>query len=91
MGKGNGQGWALLQRSEIRGTQISQAPLPLTLFDTLRGEVQLQDGILKVKRLEASGKETRFSLPKDFQFPLKGGGVPPELGLFLKVPPKQME
>ena len=71
--KGNGQVWALLERSEVQGAQISEAPLLLTLFHTLRTEGQLKEGIIRVKRLEASGKETRFSLPKDFQFPIRGG------------------
>lgn len=86
--KGTGQAWALLERAEIQGAQVSQAPLPLTLFDTLRAEVQLRDGLIRVKRLEASGKDTRFSLPRDLQFPLKGGRFPLELGLLLQPPPK---
>ena len=85
--KGNGQAWALLERSEIQGAQISQVPLPLTLFDTLRAEIQLKEGILRVKRLEASGKDTRFSLPKDLQFSLKGG-LPPDLGFIFQLPQK---
>jgi type II secretion system protein N len=80
--KGKGQAWALLERSEIHGAQPSQAPLPLILFDTLRAEVQLQDGIVRVGRLEASGKDRRFSLPKDFQFSLKGG-IPSDGRIFI--------
>ena len=85
--KGNGQAWALVERTESRGAQISQAPLLLTLFDTLRAEIQLKDGILRVKRLEASGKDTRVSLPQDLQFSLKGG-LPPNLGFIFQVPQK---
>jgi type II secretion system protein N len=85
--KGNGQAWALLERSEIQGTQISQAHPLLALFDTLRAELQLKEGIIQVKRLEASGKDTRFSLPKDLQFPIKGG-IPPDLGILFQLPPK---
>ena len=85
--KGNGQAWALLERSEIQGAQTSQAHPLLTLFDTLRTEVQLKEGIIQVKRLEASGKDTRFSLPKDLQFPIKGG-IPPDLGILFQLPPK---
>ena len=85
--KGNGQAWALLERSEIQGAQISQAHPLLTLFDTLRAELQLKEGIIQVKRLEASGKDTRFSLPKDLQFPIKGG-IPSDLGILFQLPPK---
>ena len=85
--KGSGQAWALLGRSEIPGAQISQAHPLLTLFDTLRAEVQLKEGIIQVKRLEASGKDTRFSLPKDLQFPIKGG-IPSDLGILFQLPPK---
>ena len=85
--KGNGQAWALLERSEIQGAQISQAHPLLALFDTLRAEVQLKEGIIQVKRLEASGKDTRFSLPKDLQFPIKGG-IPPDLGILFQPPLK---
>ena len=85
--KGNGQAWALLERSEIQGAQISQAHPLLTLFDNLRAEVQLKEGIIQVKRLEASGKDTRFSLPKDLQFPIKGG-IPSDLGSLFQLPPR---
>jgi len=81
-----GQLWTLLERGEFRGNSASQVPLPLALFNTLRAEVQVQDGIARVKRLEASGKETRFSLPQPIQVPLKGAGLPPELGLLLQLP-----
>jgi type II secretion system protein N len=83
---GKGQAWALLERSAVQGDQPSQAPLPLLLFDTLRTEVQLQDGIVRVGRLEASGKDRRFSLPKDFQFSLKGG-FPSNGGIFIPLFP----
>lgn len=86
--RGRGQLWSLLERGELQGIPVSQIPLPLTLFDNLRAEVQIQDGIARVKRLEASGKETRFSLPQPIQVPLKGGGLPPELALLLQLPRK---
>jgi type II secretion system protein N len=82
--KGKGQAWALLERGEVQGAQPSQAPLPLILFDTLRAEVQLQDGTVRVGRLEASGKDRRFSLPKDFQFSIKGG-IPSEGGILIPL------
>ena len=86
--RGRGQLWSLLERGELQGSAASQIPLPLILFDTLRAEVQVQDGMARVKRLEASGKETRFSLPQPIQVPLKGGGLPPELALLLQLPGK---
>ena len=86
--RGDGQLWALLERGEIQGNAASRIPLPLTLFDTARGEVQFKDGIARVKRLEASGKNTAFALPQPLQIPLKGGGLPPELFLLFQMPPK---
>lgn len=83
-----GQLWSLLERGELQGSAAAQIPLPLTLFDTLRVEVQVQDGIARVKRLEASGEKTRFSLPQPIQVPLKGRGLPPNLALFLQLPGK---
>jgi type II secretion system protein N len=88
MERGRGQLWSLLERGELQGGASSQIPLPLTLFDTVRTEVLVQDGIVRVRRLEASGKETRFSLPQPIQVPLKGGGLPPELALLLQIPGK---
>jgi len=86
--RGEGQLWALLERGEIEGNAASQIPLPLALFDTARGEVQFKDGIARVKRLEASGKNTAFRLPQPLQIPLKGGNLPPELFLLFQMPPK---
>ena len=86
--RGKGQLWTLLERGELQGNSASQIPLPLILFDTLRAEVQVQDGIARVKRLEASGKETRFSLPQPIQVPLKGRGLPLDLDLLLQLPGK---
>lgn len=84
--KGNGQVWALLERSEVQGAQVSGAPLLLTLFNTLRAEGQFKEGIIRVKRLEASGKDTSFSLPNDLQLPIKGG-IPPDWGILFQLPP----
>ena len=77
----SGQAWALLERGEIPGGQNAQIPLPLTLFDTMRAEAQVKEGVLRLKRLELSGKDLKASLPKEVQFPLKGGSLPPDLGL----------
>jgi type II secretion system protein N len=82
--KGNGQAWALLERGEIRGAQEAQLPLPLALFNTIRAEIKLQGGILRVKRLEVSGKDLKGSFQGDFQFPGKAKGEFPDLGLFLQ-------
>ena len=84
--KGKGQLWALLERGEFQGSPGARIPLPLKLFDSVRGEVQLKEGMAGVKRLEASGKENRFTLPQPIQIPLKGGGLPPELIFFLQKP-----
>ena len=84
--KGSGQLWALLERGEFQGNPGAQIPLPLKLFDSVRGEVQFKEGMARVKRLEASGKESRFTLPQPIQIPLKGGGLPPELLFLLQRP-----
>ena len=80
---GSGAVWALLERGEFQGN-AGEVPIPVKLFDSVRAEVQIQEGMARVKRLEASGKETRFTLPRPIQIPLRGGGIPPELILFLK-------
>lgn len=82
---GNGQVWALLERSEIRGTQAGQAPFPLALFETIKFEAQLKDRAVRVKRLEATGKSVRFTLPKEVQFSL-AGGAPPDWGSLFQMP-----
>jgi len=84
--KGNGQLWALLERGEFQGSTGARIPHPLKLFDSVRGEVQLKGGMAGVKRLEAWGKENRFTLPQPIQIPLKGGGWPPELIFYLQKP-----
>ncbi len=86
--RGEGQLWALLERGEIRMNTASRIPLPLTLFDTARGEVEFKDGIARVKRLEASGKNTAFRLPQPLQIPLKGSSLTPELFLLFQMTPK---
>jgi len=80
--KGNGQAWALLERGEIRGGQDSPLPLPLALFDKIRAEIQLKDGVLRLKRLEVSGKEMKGSFQGDFQLTERGGF--PDLKIFLQ-------
>lgn len=86
--KGNGQLWALLERGEFQGSPGAQIPLPLKLFDSVRGDLQFKEGMARVKRLEASGKENRFTLPQPIQIPLKGGAPPPELFLLFPMTPK---
>ncbi len=81
---GNGQVWALLERGEIRGTQAGQAPFPLSLFETIKFEAQVKDGAVRVKRLEAAGKNIRFTLPKEMQFSL-AGGAPPDWGSLFQM------
>jgi type II secretion system protein N len=82
--KGNGLGWALLERGEIRGSQNSQLPMPLALFDRIRAEVQHKEGMLRVRRLEVSGKDFNGSFQGDLPFPGKGKGEFPDLSLFLQ-------
>jgi type II secretion system protein N len=72
-------GHSALERSQFQG--------PLALFETLRVEAQVKDGMIRLKRLEALGKETRFSLPKDLQFSLKGG-KPRDWGMIFNMPIK---
>lgn len=86
--RGRGQLWGLLEREALQARAVSQIPLPLTLFDTLRIEVQIQEGVARVRRLEASGKQARFSLPRPIQVPLKGGALPAELLSLLPMAPR---
>ncbi len=86
--RGRGQLWGLLEREELPARAASQVPLPLTLFDTLRVEVQIQEGVARVRRLEASGKQTRFSLPQPIQVPLQGRALPAELLSLLQMAPR---
>jgi len=80
--KGDGQAWALLERGEIRGAQDSPLPLPLSLFDKIQAEIQLKEGVLRIKRLEVSGKEMKRSFQGDFQLSERSGF--PDLGIFLQ-------
>ncbi len=82
--KGTGQTWVLVKRGEVQGNRVSRAPIPVTLFDTVRAEIRLKDKIVRLKRLEASGKETKFSLPPGLEFPVKGG-IPADLAVFLRA------
>ena len=82
--KGTGLGWALLERGEIRGAQNAQLPMPLAMFDRIRAEVQLKEGMLRVRRLEVSGKDFNGSFQGDFPFSGKGKGEFPDLSLFLQ-------
>ena len=86
--KGRGQAWALLERGEIQGQEVSLVPLPLTLFETMRAEMQIQEGVLRVKKLQVSGKDLKASLPQDFTIPLRGGTFPQDLGFIFQLPPR---
>jgi type II secretion system protein N len=79
--KGTGQGWALLQRGRMENGQSVQIPLPIRDYDTLRTELQIKDGVMRLKRLELSGEKHRIVLPPNLQIPLTGGTLP-NLGLF---------
>ena len=75
--KGKGQGWVLLQRGEIHGTSQSDLPPFFALLNRIRTDLQFQEGILYVKRLEFSGKDLKGSWKGSF--PLSGkenGGFP---------------
>ena len=89
-GKLNGQAWVLLQRGEIQGVFNLQPPYPLNMFETIRAEIQIQEGILRVKRLVASGKDMKEIVLKDIQLPIYGleKGEFPDLSLFFQLPPK---
>jgi type II secretion system protein N len=82
--KGTGLGWALLERGDILGAQNPQLPAALALFNRIRAEVQLKEGMLRVKRLEVSGKDFNGSFQGDFPFPGKGKGDFPDLSLLLQ-------
>jgi len=89
-GKSNGQAWALLKRESPQGNTKPQLPFPWTLFDTIRAEMQIQEGILRVKRLVASGKDAKEIALKDIQLPLSalGKGEFPDLSLLAPLAPK---
>ena len=89
-GKMNGQAWALLKREGPQGNTNPQLPFPLSLFETLRAEIQIQEGILRVKRLVASGKDAKEFVLKDIQFPLSAleKGEFPNLSLLVPFSPK---
>jgi len=89
-GKANGQAWALLKRESPQGNTSPQLPFPWTLFDTIRAEMQIQEGILRVKRLVASGKDAKEFALKDIQLPLSalGKGEFPDLSLLVPLAPK---
>ncbi len=72
MQEGKGKVWTLLKRGQIQDRQNPQVPLPLTLFDALRAEIQIQDGVLRVTKFEVSGKDQKGALQGDIQIPLKG-------------------
>jgi type II secretion system protein N len=86
----NGQAWALLQRGEIQGIPNPRLPFPLALLETVRAEIQIQEGNLRVKRLVGSGKDLKEIVLKDFQIPLSGleKGAFPDLSLFFQLTPK---
>ena len=79
--KGTGQGWALLERGRMESSRNAQIPLPIRDYDTLRAELQIKEGMMRLKRLEVSGKKHRIVLPPNLQIPLTGGTLP-NLGLF---------
>jgi type II secretion system protein N len=86
--KGDGQAWALLERGQMGGVEVTHLPLPLALFDKIRADIQLKEGVLRIKRLEVSGKELRGSFQGDFPFPGKGKGDFPDLRVLLPPPQK---
>jgi type II secretion system protein N len=89
-GKLNGQAWALLKREGSQGNTSPQLPFPLTLFDTVRAEIQIQEGILRMKRLVASGKNAKEFVLRDIQVPLSAleKGEFPNLSLLIPLVPK---
>jgi len=89
LAKGSGRAWVLLERGEIREIQTSQLPLMLALYDTLRAEIQFQEGIVHVKRLEVSGNGKKNSIEGDFQFSGKSISGFPDLGFIFSPPGRQ--
>jgi len=88
MEKGSGQGWVLLERGEIIGSQDSQLLFPWFLFDTLRAEIQLQEGASRLKRLEVSGKDLKGTFQGDFLLSGIEKGSFPDLGFIIQTPRK---
>jgi type II secretion system protein N len=89
-GKMSGQAWALLKREGPQGNTNPQLPFPWSLFETVRAEIQIQEGILQVKRLVASGKDSKEFVLKDIQLPLSAleKGDFPNLSLLFSFTPK---
>ncbi len=87
-GRSNGQAWALIKREGSQGNNNPKLPFPWTLFDTIRAEIQIQEGILRVKRLVASGKDAKEFVLKDIQLPLSAleKGEFPDLSLLIPLP-----
>src|SRR4030043_541834 len=75
--KGNGQAWVWLEKGEITGAQDSELLFPWSLFDTLRAEIQMQEGDLRLKRLEVVGKDLKGTFQGDFSLSgIEKGGFP---------------
>jgi type II secretion system protein N len=66
--RGDGQAWILVERGKIQGGKNLQPPLPLSFIEKIRAEIQIQQGVPRVNRLEVNGKDLPGFNP--------GGGLP---------------
>jgi type II secretion system protein N len=86
--RGKGKVWFLLRRRGMETASNSKIPPFLNLFDMLRGEIQLRNGEVHLRRLELSGKEMSRSFQGDFRIPLQGKEGLPDLGFLFQLPMK---
>jgi type II secretion system protein N len=88
--KGEGQIWVLLRKNALQAEGNYKLPEFLTAFDSVRADLQMKNGAVALKRLEASGKNnlTR-SFQGDFQLAGPGRGGLPDLGMLFQLIPKQ--
>jgi type II secretion system protein N len=88
--KGDGQIWVLLKKNVLQAESNYKLPEFLTAFDSVRAELQVKNGAVALKRLEASGKNNLArSFQGDFQLAGPGRGGLPDLGVLFQLIPKQ--
>jgi type II secretion system protein N len=86
--EGNGQVWLLLKKSDLRLTEDHRPPEILSLFDSVRAEIQMKDGNVILKKLEASGRDLNRSFQGEFQLFNPRKGTLPDFGLLFQMIPR---
>lgn len=80
LAKGQGELWFLLHKTQFEARPGYRAPPLITLLDRIRGEIQFQDGVYRLKRLEVSGKDLNQSFQGDWIIFQKGKAEIPDWG-----------